>query len=118
MPKERNRVPFDSFGEDVKAAREVLGLSRKALAEIISIDPRYLANIENSGSLPSLPIFHELVTLCRLPIDKYFYPRADKQESEEKKRVNLKLCLCSEKYLSIVEATIDGAIKLSEAVQE
>jgi transcriptional regulator with XRE-family HTH domain len=118
MPKERNRVPFDSFGEDVKSAREVLGLSRKALAEIINIDPRYLANIENSGSLPSLPIFHELVSLCCLPVEKYFYPGADEQESEEQKRVNLKLRLCPEKDLPIVESTIDGAIKLYEAEQK
>lgn len=36
---------FESFGEDVKAARKARRLSRRALAEIINIDNRYLANI-------------------------------------------------------------------------
>jgi transcriptional regulator with XRE-family HTH domain len=85
------------------------------MAETIGIDPRYLANIENSGSLPSLPIFYELVTLCRLPVDKYFYPGMDEAESAEKERLALKLRLCPEKYLPIIEAAIDSAINLGEA---
>ena len=38
---------FETFGADVKAARNTKHLSRRALAEIIDIDSRYLANIEN-----------------------------------------------------------------------
>jgi transcriptional regulator with XRE-family HTH domain len=118
MPKERNRAPFESFGEDVNAAREVLGLSRKAMAETVNIDPRYLANIENSGALPSLPIFHELLTLCRLPVEKYFYPGAEVEGSAERERASLKFRLCPDKYLPIIEAAIDGAIKLAETENE
>ena len=36
---------FETFGEDVRAAREALGLTIKALAEQINIDPRYLSEI-------------------------------------------------------------------------
>ena len=36
---------FETFGADVKAARNAKHLSRRALAEIIDIDSRYLANI-------------------------------------------------------------------------
>ncbi|WP_330633815.1 helix-turn-helix domain-containing protein [Blautia producta] len=39
-----------------------MGLSRRALAEQISIDPRYLANIENSGDLPIVPVLYELAS--------------------------------------------------------
>jgi transcriptional regulator with XRE-family HTH domain len=118
MLKERNRAPFESFGEDAKAAREALGLSRKALAEAVGIDPRYLANIENSGALPSLPIFHELLTLCRLPVEKYFYPDMGGKNNAERERADMKLRLCPDKYLPIIEAAIDGAIKLEEASSE
>ena len=38
---------FDSFGDDLKAARKALDLTRNKLAEAVGIDPRYLANIEN-----------------------------------------------------------------------
>lgn len=115
MSKERNRVPFENFGQDVKEAREILKLSRKSFAETIGISPRYLANIEISGALPSLPIFYEIINICKLPVTQYFFIEPEKQESQERERVKLKLSICPEQYLPIVEATIDGAIKLDEA---
>jgi transcriptional regulator with XRE-family HTH domain len=90
MSRERNRAPFTSFGADMKQARQALGYTQKSLAEAIGIDPRYLANIENSEALPRLLIFYEIVRLCKLPV-------------------------CPERYLAIVEGTIDAAIKLDEA---
>lgn len=57
MPKERETENFVRLGADLKAARKVLGLSRRALAEMVNIDPRYLANIENSGSLSASRFF-------------------------------------------------------------
>ncbi|HAQ2540932.1 TPA: helix-turn-helix transcriptional regulator, partial [Enterococcus faecium] len=47
---------FETFGADVKAARQAKRVSRKAMAEKINIDWRYLANIENDGAIPSLPV--------------------------------------------------------------
>ncbi len=75
MPKEREKESFASLGDDIKAARQVLNLSRRELAEMVNIDPRYLANIENSGSLPSLPVFYQLVKICKLPVERYFSRR-------------------------------------------
>jgi transcriptional regulator with XRE-family HTH domain len=116
MLKERNRVPFASFGADMKEARQALGYTQKALAEIIGIDPRYLSNIENSGALPSLPIFYEIVKRCKLPIERYFCPEAEEaRKSKEWERTALKLHVCPKKYLPIIEGAIDAAIKLDEA---
>ena len=115
MPKHREQKAFASFGNDVKEARGVLGLSRRGLAEIINIDPRYLANIENSGAIPSLPIFYEIVHLCKLPVERYFHPEAEKTRvSSERERTALKLHICPEKYLSIIESALDAAIKLDD----
>ena len=119
MSRKRNTAPFESFGADMKEARKALGLSQKVLAEMIGIDPRYLANIENSGSIPSLPIFYEIITICKLPVEKYFYTDIEEtQGSDNFERVGLKLRLCPEKYLSIIEGTIDAALKLNEAGDE
>ena len=116
MSRERNRAPFASFGADMKEARQALGYTQKSLAEAIGIDPRYLANIENSGALPSLPIFYEIVRLCKLPVERYFHPEAETaRDSRERERTVLKLTVCPEKYLPIIEGTIDAAIKLDEA---
>ena len=119
MPRKRNHAPFIGFGADVKDARKALGYTQKSLAGVIGIDPRYLANIENSGALPSLPIFYELIKLCKLPVNRYFHPEAmDARKSKERERTTLKLHICPEKYLPIVESTIDAAIELGEVESE
>jgi transcriptional regulator with XRE-family HTH domain len=73
MPKEKfNRhLPpsFASFGKDLKEARNILGLTRPKLAEMVHMDDRYLANIENSGYIPSLPLFHDLATAVNIPVE-------------------------------------------------
>ena len=119
MTKERNRTPFDSFGADMKEARKSLGFSQKTLAEMVNIDPRYLANIENSGALPSLPVFFEIITICKLPPEKYFYPELNElKDSQEVKRMITKIRLCPEKYLSVIEGTINEVLKLDKAGDE
>ena len=56
MAKIEDCPGFETFGADVKAARNAKHLSRRALAEIIDIDSRYLANIENEDTIPALPV--------------------------------------------------------------
>lgn len=114
MPKERETENFVRLGADLKEARKVLGLSRRALAEMVNIDPRYLANIENSGSLPSLPVFYQLVKICKLPVERYFSAVDDGRGDRGRERAAHKLELCPKEYLPIIEAAIDGAISLKE----
>ena len=105
---------FETFGADVKAARKAKHLSRKALAEKLNIDWRYLANIENDGIIPSLPIIIQLIRNCGLPVERYFNPEIMREESEQRQRVGHKLKLCPEEYLPIIEGAIDGAIKIEQ----
>lgn len=60
MAKVEDCPGFETFGADVKAARKVRRLARKALAEMVGIEWRYLANIENKGTIPSLPVVIQL----------------------------------------------------------
>ena len=105
---------FETFGEDVRAGREAQGLVRKTLAELVNISSRYLANIELGITIPSIPVTLQLIQICRLPAERYFNPGLIRGDSEQRQRTNHKLQLCPEKYLPIVEATIDGAIKMEE----
>ena len=86
---------FETFGADVKEARKVKQLSRKTLAEQVNIDWRYLANIENDGTIPSL-----------------------REESAQRQRVSHKLKLCPEEFLPIIEGAIDGAIQIQQKNDE
>lgn len=62
---------FETFGADVKAARKAKRLTRKTMAEIINVDFRYLANIENDGTIISLPVIIQLIKECGLPVKRY-----------------------------------------------
>ena len=115
MLKERNRAPFVSFGADMKQARLALGYTQKYLAEIVGIDHRYLTSIENEGALPSLPVFYEIIRVCQLPVMRYFHPEAEDRPNAARERVILKLSITPDKYLPVVEGTIDAANKLDDA---
>ena len=104
---------FETFGADVKAARKAKRLSRKTMAEIINVDARYLANIENDGTIPSLPVVIQLIKECGLPVERYFNPEILREESAQRQRISHKLKLCPEQYLPIIEGAIDGAIQIN-----
>ena len=108
---------FETFGSDVKAARQAKRISRKAMAEKVNIDWRYLANIENDGTIPSLPVIIQLIKICGLPVERYFNPEIMREESEQRQRVSHKLKLCPEEYLPIIEGAIDSAIQIEKPCQ-
>ena len=106
---------FETFGADVKAARSAKHLSRKTLAEIINIDSRYLANIENDATIPSLPVIIQLIKVCGLPVERYFNPEIMREESAQRQRISHKLKLCPEQYLTVIEGALDGALKTEKS---
>jgi transcriptional regulator with XRE-family HTH domain len=114
MRKSRVCSSLDKLGGDIKSARTALHLTRRDLAEQVGIDPRYLANIENSGSMPSLPIFYELVRICKLPLERYFFDVEKCDESEQRQRINQKLAICNEEFLPVVEGTLDGVLQVQD----
>ena len=109
---------FETFGADVKAARIAKHLSRKALAEIVNIDSRYLANIENEGTIPALPVIIQLIKECGLPVERYFNPEVMREKSAQRQRISHKLKLCPEQYLTIIEGALDGALKIEHSADE
>lgn len=113
MAKVEDCPGFETFGADVKAARKAKHLTRKVLAEIVGIEWRYLANIENKGTIPSLPVVIQLIKECGLPVERYFNPEIMREESAQRQRISHKLKLCPEQYLPIIEGAIDGAIQIN-----
>ena len=118
MAKVEDCPGFETFGADVKAARKARRLARKALAEMVGIEWRYLANIENKGTIPSLPVVIQLIKTCGLPVERYFNPEVLRSESEQRQRVGHKLKLCPEHYLPVIEGAIDGALKIEQSAKE
>ena len=118
MAKVEDCPGFETFGADVKAARKAKHLTRKVLAEIVGIEWRYLANIENQGAIPSLPVMIQLIKVCGLPVERYFNPEIMREESDQRQRVSHKLKLCPEEYLPIIEGAIDGALKMEQTAKQ
>ena len=118
MAKVEDCPGFETFGADVKEARKAKNLARKDLAEKVNIDTRYLANIENEGTIPSLPVIIQLVKICGLPMERYFNPEVMREESELRQRVSHKLKLCPEEYLPIIEGAIDGALQMKQTAKQ
>ena len=118
MAKVKDCPGFETFGADVKEARKAKNLARKDLAEKVNIDTRYLANIENEGTIPSLPVIIQLVKICGLPMERYFNPEVMREESELRQRVSHKLKLCPEEYLPVIEGAIDGALKMKQTAKQ
>ena len=118
MAKVEDCPGFETFGADVKAARKAKHLTRKVLAEMVGIEWRYLANIENKGTIPSIPVVIQLIRVCGLPVEQYFNPEIIRGDSEQRQRVSHKLKLCPEEFLPIIEGAIDGAIQIQQKNDE
>lgn len=115
MAKVSNCPGFESFGSDIQQVRKALNMSRRELASQAGITPRYLAAIELSGTIPSVPVMARLIHVCKLSAETYFYPNYiyvnSEANSEQRQRTNKKLQLCPEQYLPIVEGILDGISK-------
>lgn len=118
MAKVEDCPGFETFGADVKAARKAKHLTRKTLAETVGIEWRYLANIENKGTIPSLPVIIQLIKVCGLPVERYFNPEVMREESAQRQRISHKLKLCPEQYLTVIEGALDGALKTEKSADE
>lgn len=118
MGKAEDCPGFETFGTDVKAARKARRLARKTLAEMVGIEWWYLADIENQGAIPSLPVVIQVTRVCGLPVERYFNPEVMREESKQRQRVSHKLKLCSEAYLPLIEGAIDGAMKMEQTAKQ
>lgn len=81
MPNVKDCPGFETFGADVQQAREAVNMSRRELAKRVGIDPRYPANIELCGTIPSVPVVMQLIRLCKLPAERYFNPGLIREDS-------------------------------------
>jgi transcriptional regulator with XRE-family HTH domain len=105
----------NAFGQVVKSARRFRGMTRNAVAEELSITPRYLMSIENSGQMPSLQVFYDLVTLFDISADRLFYYDEPLGRTPRRKALDTLLEQLPEEDIAIVEGTVQGIFKARKA---
>jgi len=108
LSRKEKYYDFRAIGQAVKTARTKQGMTREQLAERLDVSVRYLANIENSGQIPSMRYFYTLVTMFNISVDEFFYPNAEPVKSTQRKRVDNLLSNLDDSELIIVESVIHG----------
>ena len=87
-----------------------VAVTRKVLAEIVGIEWRYLANIENKGQHPSLQIFFELVTRYHISVDQLLFGDATESKSTARRQLDPLLDEMTEAELKIIIATAQAIL--------
>ena len=113
--KETQTFDFRPLGLAIREARERAGLSRNDLGDKVFYGERHIADIENVGSHPSFQLFHDLVTMFNISVDKYFYPTEKVVKSTARRQIETSLDLLSDSELKIIQGTIDGILKSRES---
>ena len=113
--KETHTFDFRPLGLAIREAREKAGLSRNDLGDKVFYGERHIADIENVGSHPSFQLFHDLVTMFNISVDKYFYPAEKVAKSTARRQIETALDLLSDNELKIIQGTIDGILNSRES---
>ena len=111
MKRKVEKYDFKALGQAIKEARNIKGLSRNQLADIMNIAPRYIASIENSGKHPSLQIFYELVTVLDVSVDQFFFPNKKVDKSTQRRQLDSLLDEMDDNDLIIMTATAKGILE-------
>lgn len=109
---------FKPIGKAIKKAREIKGITREQLSEMIDYAPRHIQAVENEGQIPSLQLFVQLVTMFDISVDQYIFPQKTTVKSTARRQLDTLLNNLDEKDLSIVKATVDGLYKAKEQIEE
>ena len=100
---------FDKLGDIIKTARKNSNLTREQLAEKTNISPRYLMSIENENKKPSYNVLFHLIRELGISADTIFFPEG-KLSNTEIDQITRLLCLCDERALKVVAATLKALL--------
>jgi transcriptional regulator with XRE-family HTH domain len=100
---------LDKLGDIIKNARKNKDITQEQLAEKMNISPRYLMSIENENKKPSYNVLFRLIRELGISADTIFFPE-DKCPKTEIDQITRLLCLCDERDLKIVAATIKAIL--------
>ena len=112
---EKQKLDLRAFGQAVKEAREVKGLSREKLAEILELSARHTQYIETRGQHPSLQKFYDIVRLFDISVDGFFFPDTTESRTTQRRQLDAMLDGMSEKELTVITATVKAMQKAKEA---
>ncbi len=92
---------MDKIGQRMKMVRKILNKSQMTLAKELSISKQAVSNIENSKSMPSIPILSKLLIDFNVNINYLLSGEGEMFVHSELKEISLKDTILQEveKYL-------------------
>ena len=66
------------------------------------------------GSIPSIELFIQLITMFDVSVDEYIFPNKEVEKSSVRRRLDAQLNRLDDKELSVIEATVNGLCKAKE----
>ena len=109
---------FMALGQAIKNAREVKGMTREQLAEILDLAPRHIQSIENEGQHPSFQLFVRLVTMFDISVDQYIFPDKKADKSTIRRQIDSVLDTFNDNELTVIEGTINGICSAKRQMKE
>ena len=102
-------APQGSLGSAIRKARLDKKLTQEKLAELISITPNHVKQLESGRRNPSVKVLNKLVYALNISLDSTFSNSSDEAQ-ELKNKINLCLNRCSVHELMIAYATIEAIL--------
>lgn len=111
MQKEINVI----LGERLLECRKAHGYTREAFSEIISVSPRFLAEVERGNAGVSLTTLKSMATALNESTD-YLLGIASNKEQDDPTldRIISKIRLISPSYYKSIDAMLDAAINIAK----
>jgi DNA-binding XRE family transcriptional regulator len=100
---------MNSFGQIIKDARIVAGMTQDALAEQVGVTPRYIMAIENENKHPSMQVLFKIIRTLKISADTIFYPEIQHTDREKEQIIHM-IQLCSDKEIKIAAATVKALL--------
>ena len=101
----------DKLGSIIKSTRLGNNLTRKQLAERLSISPRYLMSLENKKQIPSCDLLFRIIRELGISADMIFYPENKCDDELIIKLQNL-LNNCDERDIIVIITILQSLVKI------
>jgi transcriptional regulator with XRE-family HTH domain len=98
------------LGNRVRDYRKSLGISQERLAELASVHPTYISNIENAKANASIGIYRRVANGLTVPIAQLLDINQPRVERDDLMKVFLEIKTLSRKEQKMVLETIKGLL--------
>lgn len=99
-----------SLGQRIKEIRKSRGLTQPALAELVSVDSKYISRIETGSSYPSLDTLESIAKSLDVDVKELFSLSHLKDKDELIAKINQKLMMTSNKNVKLIYQIINDLL--------